>query len=57
MASDVFSLGILLVMIGDVSGLHIETIMHLCCKNHGKERAKLDEVYGLVKKELDYIWI
>ena len=55
MASDVFSLGILLVMMGDVSGLHMETIMHLCCKNDTKERAKLDEVYGLVKKELDYI--
>ena len=57
MASDVFSLGILLVMMGDVSGLHMETIMHLCCKNDAKERAKLDEVYGLVKKELDYILI
>ena len=57
MASDVFSLGILLVMMGDVSGLHMETIMHLCCKNDAKERAKLDEVYGLVKKELDYILV
>ena len=57
MASDIFSLGILLVMIGDISGLHMETIMHLCCKSNAKERAKLDEVYGLVKKELDYILI
>ena len=57
MASDVFSLGILFVMMGDVSGLHMETIMHLCCKNDAKERAKLDEVYGLVKKELDYILV
>ena len=53
MASDVFSLGILLDMIGDISGLNMETIVYLCCKSNVKERAKLDEVYGLVKKELN----
>ena len=53
MASDVFSLGILLDMIGDISGLSMETIVYLCCKSNVKERAKLDEVYGLVKKELN----